>query len=89
MHMDDQTIAMIVSSYMHKISSSTFVSKPNRDRDREFEKSKAKPETSGHWRPLVSAPLSIFQIIFPETGCHAKNAPTRPETVTTCPALPT
>ena len=54
-----------------------------------FEKSMSKARNEWHNRPFIAAFPSIYQILFPETGCHAKNAPTRSETVTTCPALPT
>ena len=52
------------------ISSATFVSKPiSRPRPRNSKNRAAKPETNG---TFVSASPSIFQILFPETGCHAK-----------------
>ena len=61
---------------------------PTRDRDREIRKIDGQRQRREH-ALLVPVSSSIFQIGFPETGWSLENAPTRPETVPTCPALPT
>ena len=61
---------------------------PIRDRDREIRKIERQNQRRVH-ALLVPVSRSIFQIRFPETGWSHENAPTRPETVPTCPALPT
>ena len=60
-------------SYMCRISSVTFVSNLPRDRDRGNSKNRwIKPNTNGMLHSYIPASSSIFQIIFPETSCHAK-----------------
>ena len=77
------------SPYMHRISSATFVSKANRDRDREIrkidEQSQRRMALSSHSSQLHPR----FPNFIPWNRLSRENAPTRSETVTTCPALPT
>ena len=80
------TIINDCCSFTCTISSATFVSKANRDRDRGNLKNRwTKAETSGmlHSFPILFS--SIFQIWFPETGCHAK---TRLPEIRDCDNLP-
>ena len=86
--MNNDHIEIAVRSHVHARVILTFVSKPNRDHDREIQKIDGQNQRRWHV-PFVPASPSIFRMKFPETGWTRENAPTRPETVPTCPALPT
>ena len=77
------------SPYMHRISSATFVSKAHHDRDHEIRKI---DEQSQRRMALSSIRFSFaldFSNFIPWNRLSRENAPTRSETVTICPALPT
>ena len=71
---------IVARSHVH-----TFVSKTFHEHVLEIRKIDGQKRVS----LLVPASPSIFQMKFPETGRIRGNAPTRSETVPTCPALPT
>ena len=83
------TITTVIVAHSHVRARAIYVRfEPTRDRDREIRKIDRQNQRRER-ALLVPASPSIFQIRFPETGWSHENAPTRTETVLTCPALPT
>ena len=70
--MDDQRSQWSFFLHAQNFERNVRFESKSRPRPRNSKNRWEKPETNGTRGPFVSALHSIFQILFPETGCHAK-----------------